>query len=341
MMLRVSLCVVAYNEEKYLPSLLKDIENQTYSHEYIEVVLIDSASTDNTKKIMEDFKRLNTTFYSVVVADNPKRVQAAGWNVAIKESTCEVLIRLDAHMQVPKDFTTKTMNNISDGEYVAGGCCPSVIENNTKWAQLLLNAENSLFGSSVGASRHSQKKMYIKTLSHAAYRKEIFKQCGGFNEKLLRTEDNEMHYRIRQAGYKLCYDPQIVSYQFARSSLVKNIKQKYGNGYWIGLTLGVCPGCISLYHLIPFAFVLGVIFTSLLALCGIWQLAALMWTLYVLFAVTNTALSIKNDGFNPYSVLMPIVFLCLHTGYGLGTLVGVSKIPFKRESLKYDTKSEL
>ena len=129
---------------------------------------------------------------------------------------------------------------------------------------------------------------------HAAYRKEVFEKAGNFNTKLLRTEDNEMHYRIRKAGYKLYCDPDIVSYQYARSNLRRMIKQKYGNGYWVGLTLGVCPGCISLFHLVPFAFVLGIIFTTLLLFFGFWHLAALMWMAYGIFTLVGTVCTIIN-----------------------------------------------
>ena len=38
------------------------------------------------------------------------------------------------------------------------------------------------------------------------------------------------------------------------------IKQKYGNGYWIGRTVYECPKCLSLYHFVPFAFVVGIVF---------------------------------------------------------------------------------
>ena len=40
---------------------------------------------------------------------------------------------------------------------------------------------------------------------------------------------------------------------------LKMMKQKYANGYWIGLTSGVCPKCLSLYHFVPFAFVSAII----------------------------------------------------------------------------------
>lgn len=52
-----------------------------------------------------------------------------------------------------------------------------------------------------------------------------------YNEELGRTEDNEIHYRMRKAGFKLCYCPEIVSYQHTRNTLKGMLKQKYGNGY--------------------------------------------------------------------------------------------------------------
>ena len=45
----VSICIVAYNEEKSLPGLFQDILAQTYPHDNIEVVLIDSGSIDQQK----------------------------------------------------------------------------------------------------------------------------------------------------------------------------------------------------------------------------------------------------------------------------------------------------
>lgn len=332
--MKVSLCVVAYNEEKFLPNLLNDLKSQTYPHDKTEVVLVNSASTDCTREIMEEFAGSDHDFYSVIVADNPKKVQASGWNVAIKNATGDVIIRIDAHTHIPSDFVAKNMELQMSGESVTGGVRPCLIENPTSWKQMLLDVENSLFGSSISKSRHGKEKTYVSSMFHAAYRREVFEKAGGFNENLLRTEDNEMHYRIRQAGYKLCFDPQIVSYQYARSSLKKMIKQKYGNGYWIGLTLGVCPGCISLFHLIPFCFIGGILLTTLMAILGIWQLAALMWSLYAIFALANTVLASVSKGVNLYRLVMPLLFLVLHVAYGVGTTVGLLKMPFVSKKLR-------
>ena len=47
--------IVAYNACRYLPSLLSDLKKQDYPHSLIQVILVDSMSTDNTKSIMLHF----------------------------------------------------------------------------------------------------------------------------------------------------------------------------------------------------------------------------------------------------------------------------------------------
>ena len=49
--MKVSIGVVALNEEKTLPSLFEDFKLQTYPHDEIEIILVDGISTDNTKEI--------------------------------------------------------------------------------------------------------------------------------------------------------------------------------------------------------------------------------------------------------------------------------------------------
>ena len=320
----VSVCVVAYNEEKVLGNLLNDIKAQDYEHSKIEVVLIDSMSTDHTKDIMRDFQRQTSDdFKKIQVLENLKKKQASGWNVAIRNFSGDVMIRVDAHASIPPEFVRKNVEILESGEMVSGGPRPNMIDESTPWKETLLLAEQSMFGSSMASYRRSQKKQYVKSLFHGAYRREVLEKVNGFDEQLGRTEDNEFHYRIRKAGYKLCYDPTIISYQYARSSFKNMVKQKYSNGYWIGLTVKVCPGCISVYHLIPFAFIVGIIVTSLLMLNGKEMLGIVMWMLYGMFAICNTIFSGINSGFYVQNLLMPFMFLILHISYGIGTFVGL------------------
>lgn len=167
----------------------------------------------------------------------------------MREYKGDAIIKVDAHAVIPEDFVSKNVRVLETGEYICGGQRPNIIDKPTPFKETLLLAESSMFGSSIASYRNNPGKTYVKSLFHAAYRREVFEKVGFFNEELVRTEDNEIHYRMRKAGYKLCFDPDIISYQYTRSSLKAMLKQKYANGYWIGKTSKVCPKCLSIYHL--------------------------------------------------------------------------------------------
>lgn len=327
----VSFCVIAYNEEKALPSLFSDIRRQDYPHEEMEIVLVNSMSTDATRQLMENFSYEDNGFQRVVVLDNPKGKQASGWNVAINAAQGDVIIRIDAHAMVPKDFVSKNIECLKDGEYVSGGQRPNVVEESTPWKETLLLAESSMFGSSIAPYRKGTSKTYVKSVFHGAYRREVFEKAGLFNENLGRTEDNEMHYRIREAGYKICYSPEIISYQHVRGSWKSMLKQKYGNGRWIGLTLSVCPRCFSVFHFVPLCFVLAIIGTILMQCLGIGLPLALLVGAYVTVDLLMSILSVRGQKKYWQYMLLPVIFFSLHFVYGVGTLVGIIQIPFWRK----------
>lgn len=320
----VSIGVVALNEQKCLDSLFKDFKNQTYPHDKIEIILINSMSTDNTRNIMDNFKN-NNDFYKVTILDNHKKIQSAGWNLVIKNFIGDCLVRIDAHSSIPKDFIEKNVINIKSGEFVSGGKRPNIIDENTNYKKMLLEAENSMFGSSIAPFRHTSGKKYVKSMFHAMYKREVIEKVGSFNEKLLRTEDNEFHYRIRKAGYKLCYDDNIISYQHTRNTLLKMLKQKKANGMWIGLTSAICPKCLNLYHYIPFVFLI-VLLISLISLFFTRYIFLFIFGSYMIINLIMSVFIILNNKFNPYNLLLPFVFFLLHVSYGYGTMVGFLKI---------------
>ena len=326
----ISFIVVAYNAAPVLTGLFQDLENQDYDHSQMEVLLVDSRSDDDTKKRFESFREKNGgEFQRVCVLDNPGRTLPRGWNVALREARGEAILRVDAHTRIPPDFVRRNAENIEQGEAICGGTVTSILTGESQWQRVLLLAENSPFGGGAAKFRRSTKREYVDTVAFAAYSRQVFETVGGYDERLARTEDNEMHYRMKQAGYRMLLDPKIASWREARSTLPKLLRQKYLNGYWIGLTMGICPRCFSLYHLIPFVFVLAVLATVVIALAGYPLLAILMWSAYALLAVLMTVRAFgKGEGFCAAGLLLPVIFLLFHLWYGAGTLVGLCRVPF-------------
>jgi len=366
-MFTVSLCVIAFNEENYIGHLLEDIINQDYPHNLMEIVLVDGESKDSTRQIMVQFrKNYREDFIDIKVLNNPKRTQPCGWNEALAAYSCEIFIKIDAHGSIPNDFVSKCVAALDEGENIVGGQRPCILDAATPFSETLLLAENSMFGSSIAPYRNNPGKTYVKSMFHAAYKREVFDKVGKYNEKLVRTEDNEIHYRMRQAGYQFAFCPEIISYQHVRNSLGKMLKQKFSNGYWIGLTTGVCPKCLSVYHFVPFAFVTAAFFSavglfitgkikrysdkmlkvqqmkrlaqrfwgSLSKLSGllkgfIGKATRLMWGLYggLSALMTITAVYKAGEKRNKTNFLLPIIFLLLHFSYGIGTVIGLIKMP--------------
>ncbi len=350
----ISICVIAYNEEETINGILGDIAAQDYPHKDMEVILVDGASTDRTKELMEQFAKEHVgEFRRVALLDNPKRTLPSGWNVALRAYEGEAVLKVDAHAKIPEDFVSKNVAELEKGEYIVGGRRPNIIVNDTPFNQTLLLAESSMFGSSIAPYRNNPGKKYVNSLFHAAYRREVFDKVGFFNEDLVRTEDNEIHYRMRKAGFKLAFCPEIESWQHTRGSLIKMLKQKYANGFWIGLTTGVCPKCLSIYHFVPFAFVAAIILSAAgltvfggLKKCAsaagmacakvfgalktlVSALTKLMWSLYAVLALVMSAVSVIKAGKkrNVTCAALPFLFLLLHLSYGIGTLVGLIKMP--------------
>lgn len=340
----VSFCIFAYNEEKYLPTLLKQVKDQDYSTKKIELLLIDSASTDRTKSIMLDFARRNKKkFYNIRVFNNPKKIQSCAWNIAIKTFCGDALVHVDAHAEIPLNFVSKNVEALLSGEDACGGPRPNISDEKTAWKDTLLLAEKSMFGSGIAPYRRKSGKVKeVSSLFHGIYRREIFDKVGLFNERLKRTEDNEMNYRIRNAGYKLKYHEDIISFEHIRPNLLKMMKQKFGNGYWVAITKGVEPNCISWFHLVPATFTASLIACiSLYKISGGCELSRKLLkslcTTYGMSAVLMaffSSLSNKNER-NITNVFLPLVFFLLHTSYGMGSLLGFLKLPsFKKSYYK-------
>ena len=169
---------------------------------------------------------------------------------------------MDAHSHIPPEFVEKNVENFESGEMVSGGRRPTLTEEEGGFGDTLLLAEESFIWKQYCLVPPEGRKSLCEVLFHGAYRREVLEKTGGFREDLGRTEDNEFHYRVRENGYRFAMSPDIVSYQYIRPTLSKILPAEVWKRLLVGLTLGVCPGCLSLYHLVPAAFVAGIAVTT-------------------------------------------------------------------------------
>ena len=251
--MKISFIVVALNAGGCLGLLLDDLRAQTLPPEQIELLLVDSASGDNTLEVMNAFAA--SAPFDVKILHNPKKWLASGINVALRKATGDAVIRLDAHARIPADFLERNVEALLTGEDIVGGSVLSA-DPRTAWERVMRALDTSRFCGGAAPFRNSGSSRYVDTLAYALYRREVYDCVGEYDERLRRTEDNDMHYRMRKAGYRFYFSPTICSYHAARATLRGQLRQKWGNGYWIGRMMHIQPRCFAPRHLIPARFVL-------------------------------------------------------------------------------------
>ena len=318
--MKISFIVVAFNAASSLPSLFEDLLRQDYPHHLIEVILVDSASEDETKAVMEQFAK--TSGFSVRILSNPKRWLAPGCNIALEAATGEAVIRLDAHAHIPSDFLSNSVSALKDKDIIGGAVLSTAPSD---WQEAVFRAlDTSRFCGGAASFRNTGKAHEVKSLAYELCRLFVYQKTGPYDERLQRTEDNDMHYRMRRAGFHLYFDPSIISWHTARNSLTGQLSQKWGNGVWIGRTLYIQPHCFEIHHLVPMLFTLVFVFFLIFTMYNAFPFF-LLCLFYLIFDLIFAAEAAKESpvGKIPVFLFTPFLFPLIHFTYGFGTIFGL------------------
>ena len=96
----ISVIIPVYNGENDIKKCIDSVINQTYKN--LEIIIINDGSTDNTFKILKEYK--NKYGDKLVVIDQKNKGQAIARNNGIKKSTGKYITFLDADDYLKKDF---------------------------------------------------------------------------------------------------------------------------------------------------------------------------------------------------------------------------------------------
>ncbi len=105
----LSIICPIYNEEKYIRQFLDSLLKQDYPKEDMEILLVDGMSKDRTREIVAGY---TAQFPFIHLVDNPERIVPYAMNRGIEAAKGEVIIRLDAHAEYPKNYFTELVNQL-------------------------------------------------------------------------------------------------------------------------------------------------------------------------------------------------------------------------------------
>lgn len=320
----VAIVIPTLNEERFISRCLNSIIKQTYEFEKMDVMIIDGGSTDNTKKIVAEYQK---SHQNIRFIENKKKIQSVAFNIGFKKSTAPYIIRLDAHAEYDSKYISLCIENLKQDEKRGnvGGRCNILPFNQSIWAQTNAILNHSRFGIGGAAFRVSNEAHNTDSVPFGAFPRKIIEKIGGMREDLPRGEDNEYNSRIRKAGYKIFFDPNIISSYFARPTLGASCKQMYANGNSIGYLYYIDREAIGIRHLVPLLFVVSGLFSIIISV---------LWSPFcyvfcgglALYLIADAIASIMGAKDNVKCTLpLFILFFCVHVSYGMGTIAGLIK----------------
>lgn len=316
----VTAMIVVRNEENHIKISLKSLLEQDFPEDKYEIIIIDGESTDNTiKNIQEILKQYNGKV-KVTILKNEKKLLAPGWNIGIRNAKGKYVTRIDAHARASKEFlktSLETIQNLPEDVVCVGGRLTSVsLEKEDKTISKVLS---SPFGIGNSKFRYADKPQYTDTVAFGMYKKEVFEKVGFFDESLERNQDNNMHNRIRKAGFKFYFNPKIKSEYYVRNNLKKMMKQGFLNGKWNIIVFRQDKSSLSLRHLVPLFFVLSIIVMTILSFINkvFFYILLVEISLYLILGLIFAIKKTKNI----FEIIkMILYYFLLHISYGTGSL---------------------
>lgn len=312
----VTVIVAVRDEARHISATLDAVRLQDWPREALEIVVADGGSQDGTRELVS---RIAGRDPRVRLIDNPERFVAHGLNRAIAVARGAIVVRVDGHCRVPASYVRAAVGALRNGlaECVGG---PVRTLASSRMGQRIALAMSTRWGVGGATFRVARELRLVDHLPFGAWRRETLGWLGGFDERFVRNQDDELSDRLRRAGGRILMLPEQVVDYWCRDSLRGLARQYFGYGRWKVQGIRARGGApASLRHVVPAALLLAIVVGVLLAMALRAPALALVTPLaYLLFLVVATLESAVSHG--RAALGLPLVLPVLHAAYGAGFL---------------------
>jgi glycosyltransferase involved in cell wall biosynthesis len=313
----VTVILPILNEEADLQNCISAILKQDYAGE-IEIILALGPSKDNTNQIA---RNLAAADKRIKLVNNPTGQTAKGLNLAIAESSFEIICRIDGHSEISNSYLKTAVSIMQEkGAVNVGGLMHA--DGQSGLQRTVAQAMRSKLG--VGASKfHTGGKAGPSdTVYLGTFKKSAILAAGGFDERYIRAQDWELNHRMRAQGGLIWFDPRLVVTYRPRKSLSKLAKQYFQYGRWRRVISRQHPKTTNFRYLAPpVALVinlLSLVFGALVA-----EIFFLPVLIYITLLIIGGLIIGRNIA---DKLLMPIVFATMHLSWGAGFITSPKKL---------------
>jgi len=213
-MLKVSLITTVKNEADSMERLLESLLIQSRRPE--EVIVVDGGSTDGTVEVIRAYQgRLPL---KIIIGEGFNISQ--GRNAAIAQAQGEIIASTDAGVRLDPDWLKYLLEPFEKDDSI------DVVSG------FFLPDPQSLFEVVLGATvlptlSEIAPQGFLPSSRSIAFRREAWKEVGGYPEWLDYCEDLVFDFRLRHTGFNFLFAPQAVVYFRPRPHLTDFFRQYY------------------------------------------------------------------------------------------------------------------
>ncbi|NDY58657.1 glycosyltransferase [Desulfovibrio sulfodismutans] len=218
-----SVVIPALNAARHLPGCLAALHAQTMPAAAFEIIVVDDGSTDDTASVAQAC--------GATCLCQPHTGPGAARNRGARMAQGSILVFTDADCRPEPDWLEAMVQALSAraGSSTAGA--QGVYA--TDQQSLVARFAQSEFEDRYELMRRHPSIDLAATYS-AAYRRDVFLEAGGFDERFPRAdnEDTELSYRLSAKGHSLALAPGAVVRHQHPATLGSYLRRKFSRGYW-------------------------------------------------------------------------------------------------------------
>ena len=216
----VSIVIPMYNAAGHIKDVLEAIFDQAYPAP-VEVIVVNDGSSDGSLEIVRRFSGRG----GLKIIDQPNQGAVSATNEGFKAASHDIICSVDSDVVLERDWLKKVAGEFSDPLVGAVQGYYKTPKDVSFWARMM--------GYDAEARYDSIRTRYVTHVctGDTAYRKSAVEKAGLFDPRFKYGYDNDMSYRLQNAGYKLVFRKDALCDHYWKADLKGYIKQQYRSAY--------------------------------------------------------------------------------------------------------------
>ena len=313
----VSIILTVINEALHLRAAIKAALSSNYQGE-LEVILAVGPSTDQTWQIAKELAEQDSR---ITVHENISGRTPNGLNAALKLAKNQIIVRIDGHSEIDKEYIRKAVETLKEtGAVNVGGIM--FAQGTTSFEKAVAIAMRSPIG--VGSSRFhiGGEAGPTDTVYLGVFQKSALDAVGGYDERFTRAQDWELNYRLRKNSGVVYFDPELKVIYRPRSSLKKLALQYFEYGKWRRAVVRQHSRTINFRYLAPPLNLILQVVSLVLALF----VSSLFLIPIISYLGASTLASLIIGKGLAQRIYLPIVLIFMHFCWGFGFITSPRKL---------------